>query len=170
MQRRLALAGLAGFATLGLAACGFKLRSAQSFAFQTVAITPEKGALLATDLIRYFGDAVRPLASQPDVLIEILHEAREKNVVGVNSSGQVREFQLKSRVRFQLRTPDGRELIAPTEIAQQRDISFNESAVLAKSAEEVLLFREMQADLLQQLLRRLAAVKSIAPPVGIRTI
>ena len=126
--------------------------------------------MLATDLIRYFGDAVRPLASQPDVLIEILHEAREKNVVGVNSSGQVREFQLKSRVRFQLRTPDGRELIAPTEIAQQRDISFNESAVLAKSAEEALLFREMQADLLQQLLRRLAAVKSIAPPVGIGTI
>lgn len=169
MQRRLALAGLVGFATFGLGACGFKLRSAQSFAFQTLAVTPEKGALLATDLLRYFGDAVRPVAAKPDVLVEILHEAREKNVVGVNSSGQVREFQLKSRVRFQVRTPDGRELIAPTEIAQQRDISFNESAVLAKSAEEVLLFRDMQADLLQQLLRRLAAIKSIAP-VGIDTI
>jgi len=52
-------------------------------------------------------------------------------------------------------------LIAPTEIVQQRDISFNESAVLAKEAEEALLYRDMQTDIVQQLLRRLAAVKSL---------
>ena len=80
----------------------------------------------------------------------------------MNSSGQVREFQLRSVVRFQMRTPDGRELIAPTEITQQRDISFNESTVLAKETEEILLYRDMQSDLLQQILRRLAAIKSIA--------
>lgn len=165
MQRRrwlLTALAVAGSGTLG--ACGFKLRSAQSFAFQTLAITPEKGSLLATDLIRYFGASVRPIAPKPpDVIVDILHEGREKNVIGINSSGQVREFQLRSVVRFQMRTPDGRELIAPTEITQQRDISFNESAVLAKEAEEVLLYRDMQADLLQQILRRLAAIKNIAP-------
>lgn len=160
MQRRTALVG--GLSSLLLSACGFQLRSAQSFAFQTLAITPEKGSLLATDLIRYFGASVRPIAPKPpDVIVDILREGREKNVIGINSSGQVREFQLRSVVRFQMRTPDGRELIAPTEITQQRDISFNESAVLAKEAEEVLLYRDMQADLLQQILRRLAAIKHI---------
>jgi LPS-assembly lipoprotein len=97
----------------------------------------------------------------PQVIVDILQESREKSVVGVNASGQVREFQLKIRIQFRMRTPEGRELIAPTEISQQRDISFNESAVLAKEAEEVLLFRDMQADLLQQLLRRLAAIKTL---------
>jgi LPS-assembly lipoprotein len=33
--------------------------------------------------------------------------------------------------------------------------------VLAKEAEEVLLFRDMQSDILQQLLRRLAAIKTV---------
>lgn len=160
LQRRTALVGLS---SLLLGACGFQLRSAQSFAFQTLAITPEKGSLLANDLIRYFGASVRPLTPKlPDVVVDILHEGREKNVIGMNSSGQVREFQLRSVVRFQMRTPDGRELIAPTEITQQRDISFNESTVLAKEAEEILLYRDMQSDLLQQILRRLAAIKSIA--------
>ena len=37
--------------------------------------------------------------------------------------------------------------------------SFSESAVLAKEAEENLLYRNMQADIVQQLMRRLAAVK-----------
>jgi LPS-assembly lipoprotein len=75
----------------------------------------------------------------------------------------VREFQLRIKLRFRLRTPQGLELIAPTEITQQRDISFSESAVLAKEAEEALLYRDMQSDIVQQLLRRIAAVKSLTP-------
>ena len=167
VRRRAAVA--AALATVLLAGCGFKLRVAPTFAFQTLAVTPEKNGLVAADLIRYFGKAVVPLAptpglAPPQVIVDILQESREKSVVGVNASGQVREFQLKIRIRFRMRTPEGRELIAPTEISQQRDISFNESAVLAKEAEEVMLFRDMQSDILQQLLRRLAAIKSIEAP------
>jgi len=164
IQRRSVLG--ASLAAAVLAGCGFKLRSSQTFAFQTLAVTPEKNGLVAADLIRYFGAAIVPIvpvrgSAPPDVIVDILQEVREKNVVGVNASGQVREFQLKIRLLFRMRLPDGRELIAPTEIAQQRDISFNESAVLAKEAEEVLLFRDMQSDILQQLLRRLAAIKTL---------
>ena len=166
LRRRTAIAALA---TAALAGCGFKLRSSQTFAFQTLAVTPERNGLVAADLIRYFGKAVVPLAplqgaEPPQVIVDILQEVRDKTVVGVNASGQVREFQLRLRLLFRMRLPNGRELIAPTEISQQRDISFNESAVLAKEAEEVLLFRDMQNDILQQLLRRLAAVKSLDAP------
>jgi LPS-assembly lipoprotein len=98
------------------------------------------------------------------MVIDILQEQREKTVVGVNSSGQVREFQLRIRVRFRVRTPQGKELVPDTEILQQRDISFNESAVLAKEAEEALLYRDMQTDIVQQLMRRLAAVGHAASP------
>ena len=76
----------------------------------------------------------------------------------MNASGQVREFQLRLRVNFRLRSAKNSELIPATEILQQRDISFNESAVLAKEAEEGLLYREMQSDIVQQIMRRLAAV------------
>ena len=167
MLRRSVLA--ASLAAMVLAGCGFKLRSSQDFAFQTLAVTPEKNGLVAADLIRYFGKAIVPIApvrgsTPPQVIVDVLQEVREKNVVGVNASGQVREFQLKLRLQFRMRLPDGRELIAPTEISQQRDISFNESTVLAKEAEEVLLFRDMQSDILQQLLRRLAAIKTLDAP------
>ena len=166
LNRRAVVAGLAASV---LAGCGFKLRSSQTFAFQTLAVTPERNGLVAADLIRYFGKAIVPLvpvrgSEPPQVVVDILQEVRDKNVVGVNASGQVREFQLRLRLLFRVRLPDGHELIAPTEIAQQRDISFNESAVLAKEAEEVLLFRDMQSDILQQLLRRLAAIKSLDTP------
>lgn len=154
--------------SLSLAACGFHLRGALDFVFDTVAVTPETGGAVAPELIRVLGDRIRPVAPRqdqepPQVIVDILSEGREKVVVGVNASGQVREFQLRMRVKFRMRTPQGRTLIAETELTQQRDISFSEATVLSKEAEETMLFRDMQSDIVQQLLRRMAAVKTLSP-------
>jgi LPS-assembly lipoprotein len=154
----LALGGL-------LSACGFQLRNTQAYAFSSIAVTPASGSAVALEAARYLGSTLRIASVQdtvpPEVVLDVLQELREKTVVGVNASGQVREFQLRLKVKFRLRTPQGTELIAPTDIVQQRDISFSESAVLAKEAEETLLYKDMQADTVQQLLRRLASVKDI---------
>ncbi len=166
MDRRSALVRLSqtGLLLSALGGCGFKLRGNQNYAFQSLAILPNPGGPLAVELRRSIGAAVPVLAagaplSQAQVLLDLLQEQREKTVVGVNSSGQVREFQLRIRVKFRARTAAGKELIAESEIVQQRDISFNESAVLAKEAEEGLLYRDMQTDIVQQLMRRLASIK-----------
>lgn len=160
MDRRLFLLGAAG-----LAGCGFQLRRAPDFAFRTIAVPANTG--VANELRRNLASApdlqVLPAteAAKAEVILDILADTREKVVVGLNASGQVREFQLRNRLLFRLRTPQGKELIPQTELLQQRDVSFNESAVLAKEAEEALLYRDMQSDLVQQLMRRLAAVKSV---------
>lgn len=97
----------------------------------------------------------------PEATVYILQEVREKIVVALNASGQVREYELRLRVNFKL-VSKGEEVIAPAFIEQRRSISFNESAVLAKESEEALLYRDMQADVVQQLLRRLSAAKPTA--------
>ncbi len=162
----------AGLALL-LSSCGFKLRGEQNYAFDTITVLAAQAGAVAADLRRALGARVREalvasgtapagaLPSASHVVMEIINEQREKTVVGVNAAGQVREFQLRIRVRFKLRNAAGKDLIADTEILQQRDISFNESAVLAKEAEEGLLYRDMQSDIVQQLMRRLSAVTSI---------
>ena len=169
MKRRstlalLSRAGLASLAGLVMGGCGFKLRGSQNFSFSTLAVMPNPGGALAVELRRSLGDSVRVLApdeplDKAQVVLDILQEQREKTVVGVSSSGQVREFQLRIRVKFRVRTPQGKELVPDSEILQKRDISFNETAVLAKEFEEVLLYRDMQTDIVQQLMRRLVSVK-----------
>ena len=149
-----------------MAGCGFRLRTSQAMAFETIGVTPENGGGVAGELARYLGDALRPVApgagaQAPQVILDVLQEARTKNVVAVSSTGQVREFQLLLQVRFRLRTSLGRELIAATDLEQRRDISFSESAVLAKEAEEGLLYRDMQSDMVQQVLRRIADAKPV---------
>jgi LPS-assembly lipoprotein len=165
MQRR-RLAFL--LAPLLLAACGFQLRQAPDFVFNSIHVAAPGSSQLGNELkrnlasngnLQVLGEPTTP--QQAQVVLDLLADQREKVVVGLNASGQVREFQLRTRIRFRLRTPQGKELIPDTELLQQRDISFNESAVLAKESEENLLYRDMQTDLVQQLMRRLAAVKAL---------
>jgi len=150
-----------------LAACGFQLRRAPDFAFDTMLLGAPANSALGNELKRTIAASGRVQVLDPaqlaraQVVLDLLAEQREKVVVGLNATGQVREFQLRTRLRFRLRTPAGKELIPDTELLQQRDISFNESAVLAKESEENLLYRDMQTDLVQQLMRRLAAVKTL---------
>ncbi len=159
---------LTGASALALSACGFELRRAPTFAFKTIYTSfietsplgiEFKQSIAASGDVRVVTDA--KLIDQAQVLLDVLQEQREKVVVGVNASGGVREFQLRLRLRFRLRGKGGKELIADTEILQQRDISFNESAVLSKEAEEGLLYRNMQSDIVQQLMRRLAAIAAL---------
>ena len=159
----LQLTGMA-VASIGLAGCGFRLRGSQAFVFQRIAILPHPGGAVAQELRRSFGSAVQVMAAdaaitQAQLVLTVANEEREKIVVGVNSSGQVRELQLRIRVRLQLRTAMGKEIIAGDDIVQQRDISYSETAALAKEAEEALLYRDMQSDIVQQILRRLAAIQ-----------
>jgi LPS-assembly lipoprotein len=151
-----------------LAACGFRLRGAPDFAFSTILVNGPENSALLNELRQNIaaGGNVRvlPAGTPPDqvqVVLDLLADQREKSVVGLSASGQVREFQLRTRLRFRLRTPQGTELIPETELLQQRDISYTESAALSKEAEEGLLYRDMQSDIVQQLMRRLAAVRTV---------
>ena len=167
MKRRFYLF-LAASTALGLSACGFALRKAPDFAFKTLFSPLAESSVLGVELKRSLESSGKVVVladprqiNEADVVLDVLAEQREKTVVGLNAAGQVREFQLRIRFKFKLRTPQGKELIPETEILQQRDISFNESAVLAKEAEEGLLYRDMQSDIVQQIMRRLAAVQAI---------
>ena len=151
-----------------LQGCGFALRGAPNYVFETVAVTPERSGGVAAELSRLLGARVRPAttpagAIPPDAVVEVLSETRQKVVVGLNAAGLVREFELRLAVRFSVRTPQGKVLIEPTDIRLERSVSFNEATVLSKETEEVMLNRDMQTDAVQQIVRRLAAIKSLAP-------
>ena len=158
---------LALSATL-LQGCGFALRGAPNYVFDTVAVTPERSGGVAAELARLLGSRVRPAVTPeggtpPDAIVQVLSESRQKVVVGVNAAGLVREFELRLAVRFLVRTPKGAVLIEPTDIRLERNVSFNEATVLSKETEEVMLNRDMQTDAVQQIVRRLAAIKSLEP-------
>lgn len=166
MQRRLILS-LAGTGALLTAGCGFRLRGTPNFAFKSIYVNAPEGSGLGDELRRALtaNSALRVLTNpqqmlEAEVILDVLADRREKTVLGTSSAGQVREFQLRVIFSFRLRTPQDKDLIELAEVQQQRDISYSESAALAKENEEALLYRDMQSDLVQQVMRRLSSVRA----------
>ncbi|HYD82262.1 MAG TPA: LPS assembly lipoprotein LptE [Paucimonas sp.] len=167
MKRRFART-LALAAAITLSACGFHLRGSTSQAslpFATVYLgvpdTSALGAELKRNLRAGNGTQVVDDAKAAQAVVELLSETRDKIVLSRNTQGRIREYSLLYKVTFRVKDGKERQLLAPTEVVLKRDISFNEAQVMAKEKEEEMLYRDMQTDLVQQILRRLAALKPV---------
>lgn len=150
-------------AALLLAACGFHLRGDQKLPFPTIFVQAPANSAVGATLSRQIrsGTETRtvPLAVEAGAVLEILGESQSKDILTLNAQGRAVEYKLIYRLRFRLHDGKGHEYIPATELSAQRDISINDSQVLSKESEEALLYHDMQTDLVQQLLRRVAAIK-----------
>lgn len=164
LARRRALLALGATASgLMLAGCGFQLRRVQPLAFQSIELAGfASHSPLAHQLrlaIEATGTKVVESLPEAEVVLRALQESRQQVAVVSTAAGQVRELNLQLHFRFRLtRVRDDQVLIKDTELALARDLTFNESDALAKQQEADTLFRAMQNDLVDQLMRRLAAV------------
>ena len=75
----------------------------------------------------------------------------------------MREYRLIRNYTFRVVNAKGQLLIAPNEINLIRDITYNDSAVLAMDLEEAMLWRDMNNDLVNQIVRRLSIIKPKNP-------
>jgi LPS-assembly lipoprotein len=158
--------GLAAVTSLGLSACGFTLRGTQQLPYPTIALNVPANSPVGIELTRSIRTGTHTLVvSDPTkaaATFDLLAEVRDHVNTLVNAQGRTTDYTLRERLRFRLRDAQGREVIEATELTAQRDISFNDSQRLSKESEEALLIRDMQSDLVQQVLRRLAAAKPYA--------
>ncbi len=167
-RRTLVCGGAAGLLAASLAGCGFELRKAPEFAFRSITVPGESAylaqlrrTLRSAGMAHVITPAQLQAGEQGEVVFDVLNETRDQIILSANSMGQVRELRLRLRISFRLRTPQGKEVIPATEIMQTRDITYNETAALAKESEQQLLYRDMINDIVQQTLRQLAAVKTL---------
>jgi LPS-assembly lipoprotein len=151
-----------------LSACGFQMRGSNgsyTMPFHSLYMTFPDTSPLGVELKRNLraGDVViADTAAEAEAQFVVLGEQRGKSILSLNSLGRVREYLLTYTLTFAVRDAKGVELLPSTEITLRRNMAFDETQVLAKESEEALLYRDMQADLVQQIMRRLAAAR---PPV-----
>lgn len=159
-RRRFASSTLAAAA---LAGCGFELRQPRALPMRSIALVgfAPASALAATlrQELERAGVMLRDKPGEAEAVLDSLADARERSVAASTAAGQVREVTLRVRLRFRVATPAGRLLLPASDLLLSRDMSYNETAALAKQQEEMLLYRAMEDDIVSQVLRRLASVK-----------
>jgi LPS-assembly lipoprotein len=150
---------------LALAACGFQLRGAAELPFETLYVPATAGIGLDIKRSIRTGSSTQvvddPKAAQ--AVLEFTQETREKIILSITSAGRVNEFELRYRVGFRVHDGKGGEFLPASTLQLARAITFNDSIILAKEAEEQQLYRDMQFDMLQLIMRRLAAAQKPKP-------
>jgi LPS-assembly lipoprotein len=148
---------------LFVAACGFRLRGTAEVPFQSLYLPGATTSGIALDLKRNLqaGTNARVVddPKSADAVLVFTEETRQKEILSLTNAGRVREFQLRYRVGFRVHDGKGADYVPTSVIQLTRDVTFNDTEILAKEQEEQLLFRDMQSDMVQQIMRRLAAAK-----------
>ncbi|MCB1959996.1 MAG: hypothetical protein KDE68_05665 [Rhodocyclaceae bacterium] len=167
-RRRLVLATALGAA---LGGCGFRLRGAIDMAFSSAYVDGSPHSTLLNRLrrdLRANNVNVTEDAKTSQVVIRPLEILKERDILSLNADGKAREYRLYYTLKYAVDASDGTTLRLPDQIRIRREITFNDSQVLAKEQEENLLYRDMEDDLVRQLMRRLATLRLDAPATGTR--
>ena len=149
-------------ATLG--GCGFQLRGSANLPWETLYVDLPANNALGAELRRNLraGTSTNIVERRDDAqaILQSNAETRGKTILSLNSNGAVREFRLRYSFAYRIIDRNGNDIGVPGDLLIERDYSFNDNQVLAKEAEEALLYRDMQTDMVQQIMRRLAAVSA----------
>lgn len=163
LLRRALFAWLGLLLTLSLTACGFHLREAKPLPFTSlylgVSATSELGAALRRQIAATQSSKLVESPAEAQAVLEVLNESRDKTILSLSAAGRVREFLLTQRFVFRVHDGKGREFIKQSEIKVTRTITYSDTELLSKESEERLLQRDMQNDLITQVMRRLSVVK-----------
>jgi LPS-assembly lipoprotein len=148
-----------------LTSCGFHLRG-------SVKLPPEMSELAihdaepATDIAPDLRDTLLSqgvkIVDTAPVIIHLRNESYSKRVLSVDKSGNAQEYELGYTIRVKVQGADGVVWMPEEVISLQRDLRFDNSAVLGTSDEETQLQEDMRRDAISQILEMLRYVK---PPV-----
>ena len=111
-------------ACLALAACGFQLRGAANYAFESIFVGAPPGLPFTIELKRALANAgnakVLDAAQGAQVVLDISGISDDKSVLSLSPGGRAREFLLVKRVTFSLRGADGAQWLPQDQITVQR--------------------------------------------------
>ena len=166
MLRKNLFTAVAVVTSMLLTACGFQLRGAANLPYDTMHVASPTPTGFAADFRRAIAANSRTRivtrAQDAQATLHVMSEVREKSILSLSGGGRVREYDLRYRVSYRLTDKDNKELRPTTQITLRRDLSYNDVDTLSKESEEALLYRDMQADAVSQVLRQLQTPQPVA--------
>ncbi|OZA29255.1 MAG: lipoprotein B transmembrane [Hydrogenophilales bacterium 17-61-9] len=160
MNRRLFLALLPAALATG---CGFQLRRLEGIPFASLYIDAPPGSVVAQRMMASLKHnkttRLTASAAEAEAVLKIHSEARSKLILSLSGAGRVTEYRLGLNMSYSVSDKNEQTLGVPEMIELTRDMTYDDSLLLAKSAEEDLLYRDMEDDAARRILRRLQAIK-----------
>ena len=164
MNRRLFLVALPAALVAG---CGFQLRRLDGMPFSRLYLDAPPGSVVAqrirNTLISNKHTRLVASAGEAEAVLTLSQEDRSKTILSLSGAGRVTEYRLGLRLTYSVGGKEGRSWAAAETIELIRDMTYDDAQLLAKGAEEQLLYRDMEDNAALRIMRRL---QNISPGNG----
>lgn len=149
--------------TVGLTACGFKLRGAFELPaeLQKIYVVGSQSSYLVrglNEMLTYSAEVVKNRADA-DAVLTIKKEESENRTLSVDSRGKVRESEMQYAVIYSLVMADGKILLDNEALLLVRDFINDENDIIGRTNESAVIARDLKRDAAQQILRQVQALK-----------
>ena len=156
MTSRRHLLGAALIGALPLTGCGFRLRGSYSTPFRTLYLQMPENSYLAVrlrqELLAGSDVTIVNTPSEAEAILELLSDSRSRDVLSINDTGRAREYEITLSLSFRVSNPSGIDYMEAVTLTASRDLTYSESDFLSREKEEAFLYRDMEADLVNQLM------------------
>ena len=146
---------------LALTACGFHLRGPSDIPFESVFIEGNT-LVISKNLRRALNTSNIQIVEKPDdaeLRLELVGEENEKRILSLAAEGTVNEYELYYRVHYRTKLI-GQALWSDVQTVEaRRDFTYSDDRLLAKQVEEKRLNEYMHQYVINNLMRRLTALK-----------
>ena len=164
-MKRVVSNSVVAFLLMLIMGCGFHLRGAADISdslktmhIQGMSLQRGIGLYLKRGLVSN-GIIVVDQPQEDSAILKITENKFDRRVLSVGSNAKVSEYELYARIRFSVLDAQGKTLAEGQSVEAQRDYQFDEDEVLGRESEEALLRDQLNKELVQSILRRLAAIK-----------
>ena len=160
MNRRLFLTALPAALVAG---CGFQLRRLDGIPFASIYVDAPPDSDVAQRIISALKTnkttRLAASAAEADAVLKLDKEQLSKTILSLSGAGRVTEYRLGLNMSYTVSGKNERSLAAPEMIELSRDMTYDDAQLLAKSAEETLLYRDMADAAARRIIRRLQSLK-----------
>jgi len=151
-----------------LAGCGFQLQGSSPLPAGSSNIhlwTPDQLTPFAVELrhaIERSGGRIAATSSDADLVVRIRGDRSGRRVLSVSARNTPQEYEIYYNVEYSVER-GGQEIVELQPLELVRNLNFDETQVLAKDREEVMLRDAMARDLALLVMRRLESLPPALP-------
>lgn len=138
--------------------CGYQLRGVDGLNFKSVSIVGGSPGFTKLLKKKFKQAGVKLQKENSGKNLEIINDNFSRKILSLSSGGKVKEYQINYKVVFRIKARDG-EWSAPINIEIDRDYTFDDKNIIAKTEEELRILESIQERLIRTIVTRLSVQK-----------
>ena len=143
---------------VNVTSCGYQLRGSEGMNLESISIDGGSSDFVKVLKKKFKQSGVKVQEKNSGKSLEIINNNFSRKILSLSSGGKVKEYQINYKVVFRIKTRDG-EWSAPINIEIDRDYTFDDKNIIAKTEEELRILKNIQEQLIRTIVTQLSVQK-----------